>query len=41
MRTEDRSLFDTWAKAWSDLGHFEVVPVRTSAEAARHIADRL
>ncbi len=41
MRTEDASLFDIWIKAWSDLGRFEVVPVRTSAEAARHIANKL
>ncbi len=41
MRTEDASLFDIWIKAWSDLGRCEVVPVRTSAEAARHIADKL
>ncbi len=41
MRTEDVSLFDIWIKAWSDLGRFEVVPVRTSAEAARHIANKL
>lgn len=41
MRTDDPSLFQTWWKnGWSDLGHFEVVPVRTSAEAARHIAER-
>ena len=40
MRTEDRSLFDVWIKAWSDVAHFEIIPVRTSAEAARHIADR-
>lgn len=40
MRTEDRSLFDVWIKAWSDLAHFEIIPVRTSAEAARHIADQ-
>jgi Protein of unknown function (DUF3303) len=41
MRTEDRSLFGTWIEAWGDLGHFEVIPVRTSAEAAQHIADKL
>jgi hypothetical protein len=41
MRTEDPSLFDAWWAAWRDLGEFEVVPVRTSAEAARHIADQL
>ena len=41
MRTADPSLFDAWCAAWRDLGDFEVVPVRTSAEAARHIADQL
>jgi hypothetical protein len=41
MRADDRSLFDTWAKGWNDLVHFEIVPVRTSAEAARHIADKV
>ena len=35
MRTEDRSLFDVWTKAWDDVAHFEIIPVRTSAEAAR------
>jgi hypothetical protein len=38
MRTEDPSLFEVWAGAWGDLGRFEVVAVRTSAEAARHMA---
>jgi hypothetical protein len=38
MRTDDRSLFDTWIEAWSDVAHFEIIPVRTSAEAARQIA---
>jgi hypothetical protein len=37
MRTEDPSLFEGWTRAWSDL-HMEVIPVRTSAEAARHSA---
>jgi hypothetical protein len=40
MRTDDRSLFDVWMKAWDDLAHFEIIPVRPSAEAARHVADR-
>ena len=40
MRTDDASLFDAWTAAWSDLGRFEIVPVRTSAEAAAHIADQ-
>ncbi len=41
MRTEDRSLFEIWTRAWSDLGHFETIPVRTSTEAAREIATQL
>ncbi|MES1245236.1 MAG: DUF3303 family protein [Acidobacteriota bacterium] len=36
METDDPSLFDAWIQAWSDLVEFEVIPVRTSAEAARH-----
>ena len=39
MRTDDRALFDVWMKAWSDVCHFEIIPVRTSAEAAQAIAD--
>ena len=39
MRTDDRALIDRWIEAWRDLAHFEVIPVRTSADAARHIAD--
>lgn len=35
MRTERPELFDDWIRAWEDLGRFEIVPVRTSAEAAR------
>jgi hypothetical protein len=34
MRSEDPSLFAVWIENWQDLGSFEVVPVRTSAEAA-------
>jgi len=26
-------------KAWGDVCHFEIIPVRTSAEAAQAIAD--
>jgi Protein of unknown function (DUF3303) len=33
MRTND--------EAWSDLGYFEIIPVRTSAEAAQYIADKI
>ena len=39
MRTDDRALIDRWIETWRDLAHFEVIPVRTSAEAARNIAD--
>ena len=35
MRTNDTALFDVWIRAWSDLVRFEVIPVRTSAEAAQ------
>ncbi len=33
MRTDDPSLLDQWTQSWSDLVEFEIVPVRTSAEA--------
>ena len=41
MRTEDASLFAVWTSAWKDLVEFEIVPVRTSAEAAQTIAPQL
>jgi Protein of unknown function (DUF3303) len=41
MQTSDRALFDAWIVDWSDLAHFEIIPVRTSAEAAQHIANKL
>ena len=41
MRTEDASLFAVWTNAWQDLVEFEIVPVRTSAEAAQVIAPQL
>jgi hypothetical protein len=41
MRTDNASLFAVWAKAWEDLGEFEVVPVRTSAEAMQVIEPQL
>ena len=34
MRTEDPSLFAVWTEAWKDLASFEIVAVRSSAEAA-------
>lgn len=41
MRTDDASLFAVWTDAWKDLVEFQIVPVRTSAEAAQVIAPRL
>ncbi len=38
MQTNDASLFAAWISAWEDLVEFEVVPVRTSAEAAQLMA---
>jgi hypothetical protein len=35
MQTEDFALLDQWIANWSDLIDFEIVPVRTSAEAAK------
>jgi hypothetical protein len=35
MQTEDFALFDKWIAHWRDLMDFEIVPVRTSAEAAQ------
>jgi hypothetical protein len=41
MECEDRALLDQWIAEWEDLVDFEVVPVRTSADAAALIAPRL
>jgi hypothetical protein len=38
MRTDDPSLFAVWTEAWKDLITFDIVSVRTSAEAAERIA---
>jgi Domain of unknown function (DUF3303) len=35
METDDPALLEEWTAAWSDLVAFEVVPVISSAEAAR------
>ena len=40
MQTENASLFPRWTDAWKDLMDFEIVPVRTSAEAAQFIANQ-
>ncbi len=34
METDRPELFGAWTDAWKDLVDFEIVPVRTSAEAA-------
>lgn len=41
MEAESEELFASWMDAWRDLVEFEVVPVRTSEDAARVIAARL
>jgi hypothetical protein len=38
VETDDPSLFDEWTASWDDLVAFEVVPVISSAEAARRAA---
>lgn len=41
METENESLLREWISNWDDLVDFEVIPVRTSAEAADAIAAQL
>ena len=38
MEADDEALFRKWTAHWEDLIDFEIVPVRTSAEAAAAIA---
>lgn len=40
METDDRALLDEWIARWDDLAAFEIVPVRTSADAARAASRR-
>lgn len=40
METNDKSLFDVWIAAWKDLADFEIIPVRTSQEAAQMMAPK-
>jgi len=37
MQTEDFALFDAWIANWRDLIDFEIIPVRTSAEAVQFV----
>ena len=41
MQTEDFALFDKWIANWRDLVDFEIVPVRTSAEAVEFMSSKL
>jgi hypothetical protein len=41
MEADDESLLHAWIANWDDLVRFEIVPVRTSAEAAAFIAPQL
>jgi hypothetical protein len=41
MQTEDFGLFDKWIANWGDLVDFQIVPVRTSAEASELMKQKL
>jgi uncharacterized protein DUF3303 len=41
MEAEDEAMLEQWTRNWSDLVEFEVVPVRTSEQAAAAIAAEL
>jgi len=41
MEALSEALLKEWTDNWDDLVDFEIVPVRTSEEAAREIAPRL
>jgi hypothetical protein len=41
MECDDRALLDQWVAKWQDLIEFEITPVRTSAEAAAALEQRL
>jgi hypothetical protein len=38
MEAENVTLFERWTENWEDLMEFEIVPVRSSAEASAIIA---
>ena len=40
MKTDDRALLEAWCAAGRELVDFEIVPVRTSADAAAVMAAR-
>ncbi len=41
MEADSETLFREWTLSWEDLIEFEIVPVRTSSEAAAAIAPEL
>jgi hypothetical protein len=41
METEDFLLFSKWTDQWKDIVEFEIIPIRTSAEAMAVIAPTL
>jgi len=41
MQTADFALFDQWIDNWRDLMDFEIVPVRSSAEAVEIMNKKL
>jgi len=41
MECDDRALLDAWMANWSDLTHFEVIPVLTSPQVREIVAPRL
>jgi hypothetical protein len=41
MECEDPELLAQWMANWQDVVEFEVIPVRTSAEAAAALAPHL
>ncbi len=41
MEEDDEALFGQWTANWNDLMDFEIVPVRTSADAAAAIEEQL
>jgi Protein of unknown function (DUF3303) len=41
MTTDNVKLFAQWTDHWKDLANFEIIPVRTSAEAMQNISSSL
>lgn len=41
MEAPDEAALDPWIAQWSDLVEFQVIPVRTSADASEAIRSRL